>query len=258
MGNENGKIIYIKDLYFSYNGHPVLSGVNLDIYEKEIVSIVGPNGGGKTTLLRLILGLLKPKQGTILVDGRPPSAASRIIGYVPQRAHHDNDFPITVAETVLSGRIRPLGFYTKKDRLMAEKALAEVGLEGTGKESFNSLSGGQMQRILIARALVAEAKILMLDEPTSNIDHSAGENLNSLLRKLNQTMTIMLVTHDTGFVANITDRVLCINKKLVEHPADDNFCEMIASSYEDSPLIVRHEKLISRGDTVRDKQDGNK
>ncbi len=251
MNKKTGKIISIKNLCFAYSHYPVLSDVNIDIYEKEIVSIVGPNGGGKTTLLRLILGLLKPKSGTILVDGRPPAAASQIIGYVPQRARHDNSFPITVFETVLSGRVRSFGFYTKTDRLKAAKSLDEVSLSDFFKEPFSSLSGGQMQRVLIARALTTDARILMLDEPTSNIDPSAGDTLNSLLKKLNETMTILLVTHDTAFVANITDRALCINKTLVEHPADDNFCGMLASVYDGNPLVVRHEKLIEQ--SCRDK-----
>ncbi len=246
MNKKTGKIISIENLFFSYNHQPVLRNVNLDIYEKEIVSIVGPNGGGKTTLLRLILGLLKPKSGTILVDGKPPAAASKIIGYVPQRARHDLSFPITVFEAVLSGRVKPFGFYSRADRLKAEQALEAAGLNDFIKEPYNSLSGGQMQRVLIARALVTEAKILMLDEPTSNIDPSAGGTLNSLLKKLNETMTILLVTHDTAFVANITDRALCINKTLVEHPADENFCGILASVYDDNPLIVRHEKMIPR------------
>jgi len=246
MNNNSSAIISIRGLSFSYNSHRVLNNVNLDINEKEIVSIVGPNGGGKTTLLRLILGLLRPEAGTILVNGRPPSVASKMIGYVPQRARHDNSFPITVLEAVLSGRIKPLGFFSREDRARAGAALAGVGLESEMEESLASLSGGQMQRVLIARALVTEAKILMLDEPTSNIDHAAGETLNSLLKKLNSTMTIILVTHDTGFVANITDRVLCINRTLVEHPTDDNVCRVINSVYGDSPLVVRHEMLIHR------------
>lgn len=244
MSSKTARIITIENLSFSYNHHPVLSDVNIDIYKGEVVSIVGPNGGGKTTLLRLILGLLKPDSGRILVDGKPPAAASKIIGYVPQRARHDNSFPITVFETVLSGRVRPFGFYSRKDRLKAEESLDEVGLSDCIREPFSSLSGGQMQRVLIARALTTEAEILMLDEPTSNIDPSAGHSLNSLLKKLNEKMTILLVTHDTAFVASITERALCINKTLVEHPADDNFCKMLASVYDENPLVVRHEKLI--------------
>ncbi len=258
MVNKAGIIISISNLYFSYNTCPVLVDVNLDIYKKEIVSIVGPNGGGKTTLLRLILGLLKPKSGTILVNGKQPEESSKKIGYVPQRAHHDNMFPITVFESVLSGRVKPFGFYSKSDRIKAEEALAEVGLIDFIKEPFRNLSGGQMQRALIARALVTEAEILMLDEPTSNIDPSAGESLNSLLKKLNEKMTIILVTHDTGFVANITDRVLCINKTLVEHPVDGNYCGTIASVYDDRPLLVRHEKLISPADADNKKHGDNK
>jgi zinc transport system ATP-binding protein len=258
MDKKPGKIISIENLFFSYNQHPVLRDVNIDIYEREVVSIVGPNGGGKTTLLRLILGLLKPKSGTILVDGKPPASASEIIGYVPQRAHHDNRFPITVYEAVLSGRVRPFGFYSKKDRVKAAQSLEDAGLADLIKEPFSNLSGGQIQRVLIARALATEARILMLDEPTSNIDPSAGDTLSSLLKKLNKTMTILLVTHDTAFVSSITDRALCINKTLVEHPADDNFCGMLATVYGDNTLVVRHEKLIAKGSSNKCSHGDNK
>jgi len=258
MDSKAGKIISVKNLFFSYNKHPVLRDVNIDIYEREVVSIVGPNGGGKTTFLRLILGLLKPESGTILVAGRPPASVSKIIGYVPQRALHDNSFPITVYEAVLSGRVRPFGFYSKKDRLKAAQSLDEAGLSDLVKEPFSNLSGGQIQRVLIARALATDARILMLDEPTSNIDASAGDTLGTLLRKLNKTMTILLVTHDTAFVSSLTDRALCINKTLVEHPADDNFCGMLATVYDENPLVVRHEKLITKGSLNKCSHGDNK
>ncbi len=244
MKNAHDKII-VSNVTFSYNTHPVLKDVSITIKENEIVTIIGPNGGGKTTLLRLILGLIKPQKGTILIDGKPPQAVQKKLGYVPQYVNYDKKFPITVFEIVLSGRIRPFGYYSKKDKIKAEDALSNVGLSEARDEPFSNLSGGQMQRLLISRALVADTEILMLDEPTSNIDQSSEKHLNSLLKDLSSRMTILLVTHDMGFVANITDRALCVNSTIVEHPFDDNFSEIVSSAYGRQAMIVRHESSLT-------------
>jgi zinc transport system ATP-binding protein len=247
---ENYKI-EIKNLNFGYKGHPsVLENVNVKIKENQIITVVGPNGGGKTTLLKLITGLLRPDSGEILIDGKPCSKYTSI-GYVPQHSHFDGKFPITVYEVVLSGRIRPFGYYNKKDKLVADKCIEEVGLNEFKDKAFSALSGGQKQRVLIARALATEAKILLLDEPTSNIDSEIGRNLNSLLKRLGSRMTIILVTHDTGFVTNITDRVLCINRKVVEHPVDSNFSDIVSSAYSSQSVLVRHDIEISNNSEER-------
>lgn len=237
--------IVIENLGFSYNSQPILEDISVTIREKEIVTIIGPNGGGKTTLLRLILGLLKPREGFILIDGQRPNLMQKKMGYVPQYVNFDKGFPITVFEIVLSGRIKKFGFYSGTDKKRAEAALEKVGLTSIKHEPFSILSGGQIQRMLIARALVTDADLLLLDEPTSNIDPAAGDSLNTLLKRLNEKMTIVLVTHDTGFVANITDRVLCINKKLVEHPIDSKFSKIVASAYSGQSALVRHQTLLS-------------
>ncbi|MBN2041524.1 MAG: ABC transporter ATP-binding protein [Spirochaetes bacterium] len=255
MKSKRNKIV-INNLSFGYNlNQPVLKDINLQIKEKEIVTIIGPNGGGKTTLLRLILGLLKPDTGTIFIDGKPPRSAQKNIGYVPQQSSFDKKFPITVSDVVLSGRIKTFGYYSKKDKAKATESLEEVGLSGIETKPFFSLSGGQQQRVLIARALSTDTDLLLLDEPTSNVDPSTGRNMNSLLKRLNDRLTIVLVSHDTGFVANITQRVLCINKTVVEHPIDEQFSNIIASSYSGQSMIVRHDSHLT--DPSSEKDTGN-
>jgi zinc transport system ATP-binding protein len=223
----------------------VLSDISFTVRRNEVITIIGPNGGGKTTLLRLMMGLLEPDSGTIRFDGKTPSENLGYIGYVPQYAHFDKLFPMTVFDVVLSGLIKPFGFYSKKDKLVSETTLETVGLLSIKNNHISTLSGGQVQRMLIARALVSDKDILLLDEPTANIDPAAGKHLNTLIKKLSKKHTIILVTHDTGFVTNITDRVLCINKTIVEHPVDEIFSEIIASSYGGQSKIVRHDTTLS-------------
>lgn len=223
--------ISIKDLSFAYGSNMVLENINVDINEKEMVTVVGPNGGGKTTFLRLIAGLLIPQKGSILINGVPPKKDYGSIGYVPQHSHLDKKFPITVFEVVLSGMVRPLGFYSKEDKQLAEEILSYVGLQNLKHRVFSNLSGGQSQRMLIARALISNAQVLLLDEPTSNIDFAGEKDLGELLKNLSKTMTIIVVTHDIHFVSEITNQVFSINKHLVKHPPHKHISEIIASSY---------------------------
>ncbi|MCG8572422.1 MAG: metal ABC transporter ATP-binding protein [Spirochaetes bacterium] len=240
----NGKII-VNNLSFSYGDNCVLKDINFSINENQIITIIGPNGGGKTTLLRLIAGLIVPDKGEVFINGMCPKCKYGHIGYVPQHSHFDNKYPITVFEVVLSGLIKPIGFYSKKDKLKAEAMIEYVGLESVRNNSFNNLSGGQSQRMLIARALVADADILLLDEPTSNIDSTNEKGLEDFLKNISKKMTILIVTHDTGFVSEITDRVFCINKYMVEHPIDSNLDEIISASYGIKTKVVRHDQVIS-------------
>ncbi len=213
-------IIEVKNLSFSYGENSVLENINFTVEKNQMVTIVGPNGGGKTTLLLLLLGLLTGGQGEILVNGQHPASARRIMGYVPQYSLFDPHFPVTVHDVVLMGSLsKPFGFYSSAARQKAENALSTVGLGDLYDRPFSDLSGGQRQRVLIARALVANPEILMLDEPTANVDALVGGHLNGLLQELNKNMTILLVTHDMGFVSNLTTRVFCINRNLAEHPA---------------------------------------
>jgi zinc transport system ATP-binding protein len=236
-------LMEVKGLYFSHGDTSVLEDINFSVREREMITIVGPNGGGKTTLLLLLLGLLQPNRGSILVKGKRPEAMHRIMGYVPQSSLFDPHFPVTVFDVVLMGCMRKaFGFYTKADYAAVDQALATVGLCDLAKRPFSALSGGQRQRVLIARALVGNPEILMLDEPTANVDAAIGEHLNELLIKLSQSLTILLVTHDTAFVANFTTRIFCINHRFDEHPAHPLAGGQFANSLYGTPVVaVRHD-----------------
>jgi zinc transport system ATP-binding protein len=235
------EIIRVDSVSFSYGSKPALEDVSLHIHEKEIVTIIGPNGGGKTTLLKVILGLLNPQAGRVLIDGNPVSMAGSKLGYVPQYSVFDRSFPMTVFDVVLSGRIKPFGFYSKSDKDMALQSLEDVDLLDKKNMPFSSLSGGQTQRMLIARAVTTGAEILLLDEPTSSIDPVAEKNLHQLIGNLSEKMTILLVTHDTDFVSDITDRVLCVNQHVAEHPLDEKFSEVVSTAYGNKAKLVRHD-----------------
>jgi zinc transport system ATP-binding protein len=236
--------IKIENVSFAYNGFRVLESVNLVIYERDFLSLVGPNAGGKTTLLKLILGLLKPTSGSIQVLGLPPAKARSRIGYMPQHANLDPLFPVSVLDVVLMGRMgigRRFGFFGKSDREKAEEALRKVELLDVHNRSFSDLSGGQHQRVLIARALVTEPDILLLDEPTSNVDAAVETELFELLNHLNKKMTVVLVTHDLGFVSGYVKRVACVNRKVVVHATHEISGEMINELYGSEVKMVRHD-----------------
>ncbi len=250
-------IIEVKNLYFSHGENRVLENIDFTIEENEMVTIVGPNGGGKTTLLRLMLGLLTPDKGKVLINGKAPAESQRIIGYVPQYSLFDPFFPVTVLDVVLMGSLkRSFGFYKKEDVASAKKALETVGLQELTKRPFSELSGGQRQRVLIARALVSNPKILMLDEPTANVDAIVGSHLNSLLQKLSKTMTIILVTHDTAFVSNLSSRIFCINKGFHEHPTEhldkNNFTH---SLYGTDVALVRHDLHLEKDNHIAEHKE---
>ncbi|MFW6209638.1 MAG: metal ABC transporter ATP-binding protein [Spirochaetota bacterium] len=240
MSSQN--VIEVENVVFRYSQYKVLDNVSLNIQAGDMVSIIGPNGGGKTTLLKLILGLLEPESGTVKVYGESPRGNMGYLGYVPQYSRFDEQFPITVFEVVLTGRLeKRMGFYSKHDRRAAAEALEKVGLADFADRSFQELSGGQRQRVLIARALAGRPSILLLDEPTSNVDAAVGTMLHELLEELNKTHTILLVTHDVGFVDDITNRVFCVNNIVHEHPADKLDASLISAAYGNQMRMVRHD-----------------
>jgi zinc transport system ATP-binding protein len=237
-------VIAIDNVTFAYNGGvPILENVNLTILERDSVCIVGPNGGGKTTLLKLMLGLLKPTQGQIRVFGKKPEDARLQIGYVPQYAHYDPQFPVTVFDVVLMGRLgsRFGGPYSKADKKVAREALGRMNLLDLGERLFAAISGGQRQRVLIARALACEAELLLLDEPTANIDMQMETNLFEILQELNRRMAILMVTHDIGFISKLFRNVACINRRVVIHPTSTLTGEMIQDIYGGGICMIRHD-----------------
>ena len=215
--------ISIHNLNFAYTGTPVLENIQLDVAEGDFIGIVGPNGGGKSTLLKLMLGLLQPESGELRIFGQTPRRSVERIGYVPQYANFAKDFPISVWETVLLGRLTPrrwFGGHSQKDKRLAEQALRETEIWELRARPIGALSGGQLQLVLIARALASQPDILLLDEPTASVDVRAEKTIFELLRHLNQRMTIIVVSHDVGFISDYVNRVACLNRKLVCHAVD--------------------------------------
>lgn len=235
-------VIEARDLSFAFGTTPVLEDVNLTIRRGDYVCMVGPNGGGKTTLLRLVLGLLTPTRGTVRVFGTSPVEARRRIGYMPQHAQLDPQFPVRVRDVVLMGRLRNarLGPFGGDDRAKAAAALAEVGLADYAKRPFSALSGGQRQRVLIARALACEPELLLLDEPTANLDPLVQDEMNDLLRELNRRLTVILVSHDVGFVAQQVKTVVCVNRNVRVHGAEAITGDSIRALYGHDVQLVHH------------------
>jgi zinc transport system ATP-binding protein len=250
-------VISLQGVTFSYGGEPVLEDVNLSVGDREAVCVVGPNGGGKTTLVKLILGLLAPDRGEIRVFGQPPYRARLRAGYMPQHVQHDAQFPVTAMDIVMMGRLGQEGSATflgnltgwrgRADRRAAADALKQVGMSDFGRRPFASLSGGQRQRVLIARALCCNPDLLLLDEPTSNVDTLIESQLLDLLRELNRRMTILMVSHDLGFVSQFVDRVICVNRRVVVHPTSEMTGDAIRDIYGGEVRRVRHSELSPFG-----------
>ncbi len=241
---NNQPLIQLENLSFSYDGLAVLQDVTFSIRTGEFICMVGPNGGGKTTLLKLILGLLKPKAGTVSVFGLPAEQGRQHIGYVPQHAQVDPQFPVTALDVVLMGRLtssRQSGFYTARDRQAARDSLGQLGLSDFSGRPFSALSGGQRQRVLIARALVGEPELLLLDEPTSSLDLHVENEFYELLSDINKRLTIVLVSHDLGFVTPFATSVICVKRFVQIHPTSELSGDLIRDIYGTDMLMVRHD-----------------
>lgn len=212
--------ISIKNLYFSYDEVDILQDINLEYNKKDFLFIIGPNGGGKSTLLKMMIGLLEPKSGSVLLFGKKPETVSQRISYVPQDTLVNKDFPITVIDLVLMGRLsksKAFLSYSKHDREVAFEMLEQVGMKDFAHQKINTLSGGQRQRAFIARALASEAEILFLDEPTASIDTAGQINIFELLKSLNKTIGIVIISHDVNVALNYATKVVHVDKKLYLH-----------------------------------------
>jgi len=239
----NTPIISIKDASFSYSGPVILDRINLEVKDGEFLGVVGPNAGGKSTLLKLVLGLLEPVSGSVRVLGQNPVSVCRQVGYVPQYPAFSRDFPITVEAAVLMGclgRSSWYGGYRKQDHLIAQRAMQETEVADLAKRQLATLSGGQLQRVLVARALACEPRILILDEPTANIDMRVETDIFDLLKSLNQRMTIIVVSHDVGFISRYVDRVACLNRTLICHHTASIDGKVINELYGSDVHMVEH------------------
>lgn len=214
------KVISVKNLSFSYDNYNVLENISFDVFQNDFFAILGPNGGGKSTLLKLILGLITPQNGNIEVFGKNPKSASRSVGYVPQNTNINPHFPISALDVVLMGYDRQKKVFLKhsKENIQrAEQLLEDVGVSNFYKKRMFDYSGGQRQRIMIARAMFANPDILLLDEPTSNIDVQGQKQIFELLKKLNEKVTILVVSHDIATALDYATTIGYVNQKLSYH-----------------------------------------
>ena len=211
----------VRDLSVKYGEIVVLDNVNFSVRKGSFTTIVGPNGGGKTTLIKTILGLIKPVKGMIYIFGMPAKEylKKRTVGYVPQGAQERHDIPMTVEDAVFMGVRR--GYLEPKSKFkdQVNRALEVVGMLEKRKKLIRELSGGERQRVMIARAIVSQPELLIMDEPTVGLDVESQKNFYELIKELKDDLmiTILMVTHDVGFVSEHSDSILCVNKKLISH-----------------------------------------
>lgn len=235
-------IIEVCDVSFSYNREPALSKVSFEIAEKEFLAIIGPNGGGKSTLVKLLLGLLVPDKGRIRIHGRSPGKMAGTFGYVPQNVNINVHFPISVMDVILMGRLRHRGRFgiNREDRRKAVETMALIGITGLGDRKIQDLSAGQRERVFIARALAADPEILILDEPTASVDTAGKTELYALLKDLNRTKTIIVVSHDLMIVSGYVKSVACVNQTLHYHPSNEITDSMLRMGYQCPVELIAH------------------
>lgn len=245
--------VAMEDVDFGFGGSLVLDNVTFSIAAGDFVGVVGPNGGGKTTLVKLMLGILKPLRGMIRVFGAPPIKAGPRLGYVPQMWGRLAGFPVTVLDVTLMGLVgpgTPDGPYSGADRDQAMQALDRVSLASMADRSFSSLSGGEEQRSLIARAIVSHPDLLVLDEPTANVDVIAERAINDLLLDLHRDMTIIMVSHDLSLISDAVETVLCVNRHVQRHPTSalsDVNGDLLCQLFGDQLRMVRHDRHVEEG-----------
>lgn len=267
MNYENA--ISFKNVSFGYGHHKVLDEVSFEILHGDYLAVIGPNGGGKTTLLKLLLGLFEPQQGSIEILGLPPGKHGGRIGYMPQYTTVSSSFPISVRDAVLMGKVSPgikgvfgIGFGNGSGKDV-EKALERVGMLEHINRPVSDLSGGQKQRVFIARAIVDNPKILLLDEPAASVDQAGKSGLYCLLKELNQKMTIVMVSHDISVLGQGVKSVACVNRKVHLHDQPKLTRELLSEAYGETlkgtcPIeLVTHGELPHRVLEFHPKSDDN-
>ncbi len=236
-------VITVRDLWAGYEGGPVLEAIHLDVRRGDFIGIIGPNGGGKSTLLKVLLGLIPPTRGEVRVMGLPPKEGRRYIGYVPQSVEFDRDFPISVWEVARMGRLGKRGLlrrYTAEDDAKVAEALRLLDVLDLRDRPIGELSGGQRQRVYIARALASEPEILLLDEPLAGVDPQMSANFYELLARLNDHITILMVSHDIGAITSYVKTVGCLNRRLFYHQEKQITPEMLDAAYQCPVDLIAH------------------
>lgn len=236
-------VISLEQVWAGYPQTPVLEDINLDVQALDFIGLIGPNGGGKTTLLKVLLGLVQPQRGSVKILDRPVAQGRRYIGYVPQLLELDRDFPIQVWDVVSMGRLgkrKLFQRYSRKDKDIVRRSLAQVGMADKGDRPIGELSGGERQRVYIARALASEPQILLLDEPTANVDSHVQNSIYELLKDLNKYMTIMMISHDLGAISSYVKTVGCLNRRLHYHHDRLITPTMIEQTYQCPVDLIAH------------------
>lgn len=245
----NNRIIKIDNLSAGYENKAVLHDINLEVAEKDFLGIIGPNGGGKTTLMKVILGLLEPTEGKITYYDNGTPTERLEIGYLPQYNSIDKKFPISVFEVILSGLNRQKNLFrrfTKEHHERVKETISMMGLEGMENRPIGQLSGGQMQRALLGRAIVSDPKAIILDEPNTYIDKRFEARLYSLLEEINKERTIILVSHDIGSVLQNVKSIACVNGTLDYHPQNEVSAEWIEEKLQCPIELLGHGELPHR------------
>ena len=228
----------LQNVTYAYNGSLALENATLRVQQGEFVAVLGPNGGGKSTLLRLLLGLLQPESGAVRVLGRAPGEAAGLVGYMPQFTSSGRAFPINALQTVLMGRLTGKSFWpawSSQDKAVAMRSLERVGAEALASKALSDLSGGQRQRVFIARALACGPKLLLLDEPTASVDPEGRASLQELLGDLAKSLTVVLVSHDISVISQHVTCVACVNRTVHFHPRPEVTAEMFGMMYQCGP-----------------------
>lgn len=241
MADED--VVKLEDIWVHHDSAFILEGISLSISRNDFLGIIGPNGGGKTTLLKVILGLITPSRGRVSVLGKPPHRSRKRIGYVPQHNLFDRDFPVSVWDVVLMGRYGRVGLfrrYGSEDRKRVQVALQTVGMFDYEDRQMGKLSGGEQQRVFIARALVGEPELLLLDEPTASVDPAMQTDFYELLEELKQRMVIVLVSHDISAISIYVDKVACLNRQLYYHGSKEIGAEVLEATYKCPVQMIAH------------------
>ncbi len=239
------KIVSIKGLWICRAEHAVLEDINLELVAGDFLGLIGPNGGGKSTLLKAMLGLIKPDRGSISLFGLPPAAARSRVGYMPQKTVFDQSFPINVLDVVLMGRYSRTGLmhrYGQMDRQAALKALEAVGMQDRAMREIGALSGGEQQRVFVARSLVSDPELLLMDEPTAGVDSAQQTDFYDLLCHLNRNLqiAIVLVSHDVTAISKYVSKIACLNQRLYYHDSKELSNDDIEKAYGCPVEMIAH------------------
>lgn len=243
------EVVRLDDVWVHYDSVPVLEGISLSIEPNDFLGIIGPNGGGKTTLLKVILGLIKPTRGKVSVMGQTPERGRKFIGYISQHNLFDRDFPISVSDVVLMGRYNKAGLfrrYSEEDKRIANEALKTIGMLDYKDRQVGKLSDGEQQRVFIARALTTDPKLLLLDEPTASIDPNMQAEFYELIDNLKQRMAIVIVSHDVSAVSIYTDKIACLNHQLFYHGSTEVSAEELEKTYHCPIQLIAHGAIPHR------------